>query len=114
MNIEYSIENNKPIIHFFRREKGIRVHHKIEDFEPYFYVDESDIVPDDPRIVRTEVGFKNILGEPVRKIIVKLPGDVRDLRQMFTNRLGVAECWVIEDKSNTSESCSGVKIYLVD
>lgn len=83
MIIEYTTENDKPILHTWRRKGTVKKYIKITDFEPYFYILESEKVPKNSRIVRVESGFKSIFGEELKKITVKLPGDVGELREKF-------------------------------
>lgn len=84
MNVEYALEGNpqKPIIYFWRRENGKRICHRIEDFQPYFYILEEEKT-DDPRITGTQSGFKSITDEACKKVYVKLPKHVKELRGLF-------------------------------
>lgn len=115
MNIEYQIENNKPIIYFYRRKNGKRICNKIENYRPYFYIPEDALVPKDNRILKIETGFKNIINEPVKKIVCKLPSDVKDLRKMFSKTyeadIQFTKRWVIDNEPDFGNEFS---IFFVD
>lgn len=56
----------------------------LEGFEPYFYVRKDDYEFDDERIVRYEpTDFVGIEGEELKKLIVKTPGDVAEIRNFY-------------------------------
>jgi DNA polymerase I len=83
MIVEQDEENGKPTIHlFYRNKEGKRVRDKIDDFEPYFYVDIEDgaqLTPDKERKVKRierldKFGLDN--GKRVQKIITNSPKDV--------------------------------------
>jgi len=75
--------NRSDIVVFFRDESGKKHKKIITTFKPYFYVDEDATVPDDYRIVQVEKGHTNILGSPVKKIIVRKSTDVSKVRELF-------------------------------
>lgn len=81
--VEYIIENNKPTLYVFGRNNNIRTKEIIKTFEPYFYVKEDEVVYDN-LIVREEKGFIGLRGEKIKKVYVKLPGDVPILRKKFS------------------------------
>jgi DNA polymerase I len=85
MIVEYEIIGEKPIIHTWYRDKqGNKIHNIVKDFLPYFYVEESENVPNNPSIVKVESGnFTSIFGEKLKKIYVKVPNDVKLLRSLF-------------------------------
>lgn len=110
MNIEYSQEGDEPIINFFRREGGIRKHYKIKGFRPYFYVDECMHVPKDPRIMKVESGYQNILKEPVKKVVCRFPQDVGMIRNLFSKTyeadIQFTKRWVIDNEPDFGEEFS--------
>ena len=83
LRTEYRIENSKPVIYIFGRDEvGHRNIKVARDFEPYVYLPESASVRHDC-IVRTETGdFTSVLGEKLKKVIVKLPEDVPMVRSL--------------------------------
>jgi DNA polymerase elongation subunit (family B) len=83
---EYRISEELPEIYLFGRdliskEKSM---FKIVGFEPHFFVLESESVPKIPQIKRVQSGFKSIFGEPVKKIVVGIPEDVKDIKTQFS------------------------------
>lgn len=68
---------------FSRNEKGEKETKVVNDFKPYFYVDETETIPDDNRIFKVEHGHKFILGTPLKKIILNKSSDVAEMREMF-------------------------------
>jgi len=120
MNIEYNIENGKPIIYHYRRENGIRICHRIESFQPYFYVPEDDILPMmdgkiDNRIVRTESGFHSIINEPLKKVVCVLPKHVKELRDYFSKSfeadVGFTKRWMVDTEPSFGDEFS---IFFLD
>lgn len=90
MIVEYTIKDDKPTIHIFvTNSNGIREHKVVENFEPYFYVNYDEQVPQNDRIKRVELEhemygpYKSIFGTQVKKVFTKLPSDVKDLRGLF-------------------------------
>jgi DNA polymerase I len=84
-NVEYTIIDDEPWIHVFGRDENKRLRRiDVFGFEPYFYVREDEKVEDEGRIKRIENGYKGIDGANLKKIIVKRPSDVRDLRGRFS------------------------------
>jgi DNA polymerase I len=85
MIIEYEVVNEKTIIHTWRRDNdGKKIHNVVDDFLPYFYVEENENVPENPAIVKIENNnFVSIFNEKLKKIYVKTPSDVKALRTMF-------------------------------
>src|SRR3990167_6873266 len=76
-------EKNTDLVIFSRDANGEKKVNIIKTFKPYFFVPEDSIVPDDNRITSVEIGFKSILGEPVKKIYVCKSTDVADIREFF-------------------------------
>jgi len=87
MWLEYSITNDKPIIHRWYRSGTKRIREDIKDFVPYFYVKETEDVSvlDRHRIVKIERSdITDIYGQRLKKIFVKLPRDVGQQREKFS------------------------------
>jgi len=83
-NVEYSILNDEACIHIFGRDENRKLRRiDIYGFEPYFYVPEDEGIEDE-RVKRIERGFTGIDGSKLKRIVVKKPSDVRDLRGMFS------------------------------
>lgn len=83
---EYRIEQQEPIIYLIGRtldtlEKRM---FRVEGFKPYFYVHDNEQIPQSQNIINIESGFKSIFNKPLKKITLRLPLDVRDLRKYFT------------------------------
>jgi DNA polymerase I len=79
-------EEGRTLLYLFsRNEKNQRVRQTVELFLPYFYVLESERIEKArfKQILRIDGGFKSISGEPLKKIIVKHPKDVAELRNQF-------------------------------
>jgi DNA polymerase I len=83
---EYRVEEELPVIYLWGR--NLETHEKslfkIHGFQPYFYVLESESVPNIPQIKRVISGFKSIFGEACKKIIVSIPEDVKDIKGQFS------------------------------
>jgi len=86
---EYTIENGKPIIYFFTRDKdGKRQIINSNKSTPYFYVsvDEVDKLNNIKDSVKIDPGiYEDVYGKFVKKIYVNLPKDVAELRDYFSN-----------------------------
>lgn len=83
---EYRVEEEFPIIYLWGRnlETQEKVMFKVLGVEPHFFVLESEKVPNIPQIKRVQSGFKSIFGEPVKKIVVGVPEDVKDIKTQFS------------------------------
>jgi len=86
--VEYSVGAEIPVIHIFGRDaSGRAVRVDVTGFRPYFYVPASlaDAAPL-PREVDLEPGttYRSIRGEPLRRLYTRRPGDVRDVRNLFS------------------------------
>lgn len=82
---EYRVEEEDAVIYLWGRyintkEKKL---FKIIGFEPYFYVNENEEVPNIPQIRRVETGFKSLFGEFCKKIVCKIPEDIKELKKLF-------------------------------
>lgn len=83
--VESRQKNNVSEIVVFRRDSdNNKIVDVVSDFRPYFYVNESETVPDDYKITGIEHGFKSLMGQDVKKIFVKQSIDVYDLKTLFT------------------------------
>jgi DNA polymerase I len=69
---------------YARSEERKREVFKVVGFRPYFYVPEGERVPDHPRILRVERGFESIYGDRLKKVAVRDPTDVKELRERFS------------------------------
>lgn len=83
--ITYEIKNYIPYIHIYGRTKeGKRSEVIVSDFEPYFYIHQDEHIPTDPRIKRIETtDIRTWKGDPLKKVIVRIPANVRDIRDFF-------------------------------
>jgi len=87
MIIEQMTNGDRTTIHIFTRDKnGKRQHKIVTDFKPYFYIKEDEPVnlKDYPQITKIEKGnFVSLFGEKLKKIYVRTPGDVLQIRDSF-------------------------------
>ncbi len=85
MQIEYKIEQNKPVIYIFKYKDEKRIVEKVKDFEPYFYIlDEEDSQLQLKEIMSVIKGeYKSLFGEKLKKICVRVPSDVPAIRDKF-------------------------------
>src|SRR3990167_3792921 len=72
------------IVIFGRDSEGKKYTNRVSNFRPYFYVLETDPVPDDSRITEVISGFASINKEPVKKVFLKTSKDVPEVRERFT------------------------------
>jgi DNA polymerase I len=85
--VEYSRAPDGPIIHIFGREaQGKAIRLDVTGFRPYFYVpaDQAGGTAH-PAQVTLEDGteYSSIRNEPLRRMYVQQPGDVRDVRERY-------------------------------
>ncbi|MFH1126155.1 MAG: DNA-directed DNA polymerase [Candidatus Altiarchaeota archaeon] len=89
LDVDYVVLEEKPVVRLFYREDEARKMEEVRDFEPYFYaIPSGDInalaekVKAIANVVRAESKrMKDIRGEvDVLNIIVKIPGNVPELR----------------------------------
>jgi len=68
----YLVENGEPVVYLFGRDENRkRVRVRVRGFKPFFYgADENS-------------PLRDILGRPIRKIVVKVPSDVPHRARMF-------------------------------
>lgn len=76
-------EYHTELVEFYRDNNDKKHTRVIRDFFPYFYVDADAIIPDDHRIVTVETGYKSLLNEKVKKVVVKRSKDVVGVRSLF-------------------------------
>jgi len=82
--VEQQLDDGRAVIVVFSRDKnGTKKIKKIRNFMPYFYVDVNVNVPITNKIIKIISGYKNIFNNPVKKIIVKSPNDIKELRDKF-------------------------------
>lgn len=83
MIVDYSTNDQRYGIHVWdRTPDGIRTYKRVTKFEPYFYMPENkSINKNDQRIVRILKGYKTLMGDPVKKIVVNSPFDIYSLRK---------------------------------
>lgn len=81
MLIEY--ENGK-IYRIYRDSNGSRKIDICSGFMPYFFVEDNEEIIKDPRILKIESGFQGIFGEKLKKIVVKHPFDVSQIKRNFS------------------------------
>jgi DNA polymerase I len=79
------LEGRTRLYLFYRDENGQRVKRDVDYFLPYFYVSANERFSSErfPQIIKVDYGFKSISGEPLKKVIVKNPRDVSELRKQF-------------------------------
>jgi len=78
---EYTISDDKPIVHLFGRDEQLRDWHVcVYNLRPFFYVLKSTPVPKNRRIVKivdmTPLGWKSIKEEQLKKIVMRTPSDI--------------------------------------
>jgi DNA polymerase I len=84
--VEYSFQNDIPLIHLFGRDKDGTAHRvDVSEFKPYFFapITESNRITPDLTIDKQE--FLSIKKEPLMKIYIKKPTDIYDVRDRFTH-----------------------------
>ncbi|WP_214021692.1 DNA-directed DNA polymerase [Methanoculleus sp.] len=85
--VEYSVGAEVPVIHVFGRDiAGRAVRIDVTGFRPYFYAPADQVDGRSlPQVVELEPGatYPSILGEPLRRLYTRRPGDVRDARDLF-------------------------------
>ena len=87
--VEYSFQNDIPLIHLFGRDKDGELHRvDVTDFKAYFYAPISETNRISPDLVVDKQEFKSIKGEPLMKIYIKKPTDIYDIRDRFTHYEG--------------------------
>ncbi len=83
---EYSFNNNSPVIHLFGRDSSGASHRvDVVGFKPYFFIpanESSKVLP--PAELDTHEYF-SIRSEPLVKVFIQKPGDVRELKDKFSN-----------------------------
>ena len=85
--VEYSNSPQGPIIHVFGRDvEGNSKHLRVTGFQPYFFIPleeaiEANHPPNAYPDIETE--YVSIYGQPVRKVYVDRPSDVRDIRDKY-------------------------------
>ena len=87
--VEFSPSGGGATLHVFgRTSKGVATRVDVTGFRPYFYVDADQVKGISDRqgmVVDHTTEYKSIRGEPLRKIFVERPSDVRDVRERFND-----------------------------
>src|SRR3990167_2873260 len=90
--VEYKLKNYLPVIYLFKRVNGVKEVEVVENFQPYFYVHESEnvklTVKNDWRLKNSIVSvepcmYKTLNGDNVQKVVVKSPYNIYKLRELF-------------------------------
>ena len=87
----YRIQRDRPIIQLYGRLESGRAFLVEDDrFQPYFFVRERDghHLAQESGVTLRETELSNLAGEPVSRVNVQLPGEIRPLR-IRLERLGV-------------------------
>ncbi len=72
------------IVAFSRGENNERKIERFEGFRPYFYVGANEDIPADDRILNIEISNKkSLVGDTLKKITVKNPYDVPQMRNLY-------------------------------
>ncbi len=85
--VEYSRAPDGPIIHVFGRDvngKALRL--DVTGFKPYFYVPADQVLgtaPPGQATLEDGTEYRSIRNEPLRRMYVQQPGDVRDVRERY-------------------------------
>lgn len=84
--VEYSFQNDIPLIHLFGRDKDGTLHRvDVTDFRAYFYAPVSESNRITPDLIVDNQEFLSIKKEPLKKIYIKKPTDIYDVRDRFTH-----------------------------
>ena len=85
--VEYSRAPDGPVIHIFgRNAQGKALRLDVIGFRPYFYVpvdQAKEIAPPGQATVEEGTEYRSIRDEPLRRMYVQQPGDVRDARERY-------------------------------
>ncbi len=85
--VEYSNAAGGPLIHIFARDIHKNAHEiQITGFLPYFYIPLKDSDKNHPdKIIKKDTSkeFTSIYGEPLCRLYVSRPGDVKDIRDHY-------------------------------
>jgi DNA polymerase elongation subunit (family B) len=76
-------ETNTDIIVYSRDETGKKHVTTIDNFLPYFYIDEEIATPDRKEIKSVTSGYVDYLGNKVKKITCYKSTDIKPLRELF-------------------------------
>jgi len=85
--VEYSRAPDGPVIHIFgRNAQGKAIRLDVTGFRPYFYVPADQAAGTaHPQQITVEEGaeYRSIRSEPLRRMYVQQPGDVREVRERY-------------------------------
>lgn len=83
-DLYYVEENKKPLVHVTARGlDGGRYNVNVTGTEPYLFVPESATVPSCEEVRYVEDGYTSYDGEPLRKVVTRVPDDVGEIRDVF-------------------------------
>lgn len=74
------------IIAYVRDQEGKKSDLKITGFRPYFFKHANEMTPDHYHLQEVIHGFRGVYGEPLTKLVMMDPTDVRDFRGSFEAR----------------------------
>jgi len=85
--VEYSRAPDGPVIHIFGRDaQGKATRLDVTGFRPYFYIpsDQAEGTVHPPQATLEEgTEYRSIRNEPLRRMYVQQPGDVREVRERY-------------------------------
>ncbi len=81
----YRIKDNKAYVHLYGRLANGETFQTINEFQPYFFIRTKDLNKAKKLADATyeETEFKNFTQDPLTKVILHIPKEVPDLRQLF-------------------------------
>jgi len=83
-DINYMTKETSPIVQLTARGlDGGRYNVHVTGTEPYFFVPESATVPSCNEVEYVEEEYEGYDGQPLRKVVTRVPGDVGDIRDSF-------------------------------
>jgi len=83
-SVEYSFQNDVPTIHIFGRDKDGTLHRvDVTQFSPYFYIPTNELNRVTPDLIVENQDYLSILKEPLKKIYLKKPTDIYDVRDRY-------------------------------
>lgn len=96
MNLDYTEENGRPIIHVLGRDGNDKFHHiEVEGHYPSFYIHEDEYtsrIGNHYAVRNVEFGYEGLHGEPLVRIETFLPKHVSEMRDLF-ERTWESDIW---------------------
>ena len=87
---EYGFHNNQPIVHLFGRDSSGTTHRvDVVGFKPYFFVPASESPKVLPPAELDPNEYFSIRHEPLFKVFVPKPTDIKDAREKFSKHFEV-------------------------